>query len=721
MFTNDLDPEGDTYTVTSNTDPSHGAVVIDQLTGEYTYTPESGYYGPDSFTYTICDNGTPSACDTATVYLTVNPVNDTFAEDDINNTYINTPVSGSVSTNDSDPEDDKQTVAVYDGPISGGSLVLNEDGTYVFTPTTDWTGTTTYTYTVCDNGFPVVCKEAILTIEVLPTPTNNDNNGVTANNDTASTEGVTPVKIPVLSNDFDIDGDTFTITSNTEPSNGTVVKNADGTFTYTPNAGFEGIDRFTYEICDDGVPQACDIADVTVTVIAANTTNDTFANDDAYNGSGPILGNVLTNDTDPEDDQQVVTTIGDIPTENGNVVMNPDGTFTYTPNTGYFGPDQFVYTVCDNGTPKACDIATVYLTVNPNPSITITKDGVYNDTNKDGVTNVGDQILYTFVVRNTGNVLLTNVKVTDDNAVVLGGPLASLAVGGVDSTTFTASYYIKQEDINRGVVYNLATVVGTPPVGAPVTATSTDPTVCSVCPIDPTCLDCTMTPLERTPSIRIIKTGIFNDENKDGFTQVNETITYNFEIINTGNVPLFNVSLSDLLPGLVLSGSTIPVLDVNASNNIEYVASYSITRDDIIALSVSNEATVIGSDALGNEVTDVSTYVVDLPIIGGVKGCDVIPFKAVSPNGDGDNDVFYVSGVDCYPNNTVEIYNRWGVLVFERDNYNNTDRAFKGISEGRVTVNQSTELPTGTYYYIINYIDSESMSHQKAGYLYLNR
>jgi gliding motility-associated-like protein len=106
-----------------------------------------------------------------------------------------------------------------------------------------------------------------------------------------------------------------------------------------------------------------------------------------------------------------------------------------------------------------------------------------------------------------------------------------------------------------------------------------------------------------------------------------------------------------------------------------------------------------------------------LPIVG----CAIEVFNAVSPNGDGDNDVFYIRGLECYPDNTVEIYNRWGVLVFERTSYNNSDRAFKGVSEGRVTINKSEELPVGTYFYIFKYKDTDSNTHEKAGYLYLNR
>lgn len=104
-----------------------------------------------------------------------------------------------------------------------------------------------------------------------------------------------------------------------------------------------------------------------------------------------------------------------------------------------------------------------------------------------------------------------------------------------------------------------------------------------------------------------------------------------------------------------------------------------------------------------------------------VTTCEIEVFNAVSDNGDGINDVLNIRGLECYPDNTVEIYNRWGVLVFERTSYNNDNRAFKGVSEGKVTINQSEELPVGTYFYIFKYKDSNLNAHEKAGYLYLNR
>ena len=98
--------------------------------------------------------------------------------------------------------------------------------------------------------------------------------------------------------------------------------------------------------------------------------------------------------------------------------------------------------------------------------------------------------------------------------------------------------------------------------------------------------------------------------------------------------------------------------------------------------------------------------------------------NAFSPNGDNFNPVFTIRNIDeflCYPTNTVEIYNRWGILVYETNQYDNDTRAFRGISEGRITVDKGAQLPTGTYFYVLNYTTKEGESKHKEGYLFLNQ
>jgi gliding motility-associated-like protein len=111
--------------------------------------------------------------------------------------------------------------------------------------------------------------------------------------------------------------------------------------------------------------------------------------------------------------------------------------------------------------------------------------------------------------------------------------------------------------------------------------------------------------------------------------------------------------------------------------------------------------------------------------------CAVLPtcspllvYNAFSPNGDGVNELFIIEQIDqitCYPTNTVEIYNRWGILVYDTKQYDNENRVFKGISEGRATVAKGEDLPTGTYFYVIEYTDSDGNNKRKEGYLFLTQ
>jgi gliding motility-associated-like protein len=111
-----------------------------------------------------------------------------------------------------------------------------------------------------------------------------------------------------------------------------------------------------------------------------------------------------------------------------------------------------------------------------------------------------------------------------------------------------------------------------------------------------------------------------------------------------------------------------------------------------------------------------------------VLGCnDIKVHNAFTPNGDDKNPKFVIENIeqDCHLPNTVEIYNRWGVLVFETKNYNNETNAFDGTSQGRTTVSKSDGLPTGTYFYILNYssVDNngKAQTNKQEGFLYLSR
>ncbi len=206
---------------------------------------------------------------------------------------------------------------------------------------------------------------------------------------------------------------------------------------------------------------------------------------------------------------------------------------------------------------------------------------------------VGDVITYSFTVSNEGNVPLTNVTVTDPlvGISISGGPI-DLAVGASDNSTFTASYTITQDDINAGGVTNQATATGTDTNGDPVTDLSDDNSVLED--------DATVTELTQSPAIAIVKTASVG-----GDGEVGDVITYSFTVSNEGNVPLTNVTVTDPLVGISISGGPID-LAVGASDNSTFTASYTITQDDINAGGVTNQATATGTDTNGDPVTDLS-------------------------------------------------------------------------------------------------------------------
>ncbi|MBW7882604.1 MAG: tandem-95 repeat protein [Caldilineaceae bacterium] len=387
VLNNDTDVDGDALTVTGYTQPANGTVV-QNADGSLTYTPNANFNGTDSYTYTISDGN--GGTDTATVTITVSGVND--APDAVNDSASvneDQPVTIPVLNNDVDPDGDPLTVTDVSDPANG-SAVINPDGTVTYTPDPDFCGTDTFTYTISDGNGGT--DTATVTVEVICV-----NDPPVANDDTANTDEDVPVTVPVLDNDRDPDGDPLTVTAVSDPPNGSVVINPDGTVTYTPDQDFNGEDTFTYTICDpDGL---CDTATVTVVIGALN--DPPVANDDNVTTpeDTPVAFNVASNDVDVDGNlDPSTTTVLDGP-DHGTLVNNGDGTFSYTPDPNYNGPDSFTYEICD--TDGLCDMATVYITVTPvndapdavNDSYNATEDtpltipapGVlFNDTDVDG-------------------------------------------------------------------------------------------------------------------------------------------------------------------------------------------------------------------------------------------------------------------------------------------------------------------------------------------------
>ncbi len=256
---NDLDVDGNLDVGSTNvacvgcTVPSNG-ILVNEGDGTFTYTPDSDYYGPDSFTYEICD--TEPLCDSAVVSITVVPVNDMpTAVGDVVSTPEDTSVVVDVAGNDTDPENDLLTVTAVSVP--GNGVLVNEgDGTFTYTPDSDYNRPDSFVYEICDTE--PLCDSAVVSITVVPV-----NDAPTAMDDVVSTPEDTSVVIDVAGNDTDPENDLLTVTAVSTPGAGTASINGDGTVTYTPNLGHTGSDTFTYTTCDP--EPLCDSATVTVT------------------------------------------------------------------------------------------------------------------------------------------------------------------------------------------------------------------------------------------------------------------------------------------------------------------------------------------------------------------------------------------------------------------------------------------------------------------------
>lgn len=420
---NDSDPDGnlDASSVSVVSGPSSGSLV-NHGDGTFSYTPNAGFTGTDSFTYQICD--TQGACDTATVTIYVAPVNHPpLAVEDKTNGFEDTPVTIQVLGNDSDPDGDPLTIQSYTQP-GHGSVIQNADGTFTYTPEGDFHGTDTFTYTVCDPSG--LCSTTVVTMDVAEV-----NDPPVAVDDATSTNEDTPVVITVTGNDSDIDGnlDPTTTTVVSQPSHGTVVRNADGTFTYTPQANYYGTDSFTYQVCDtDG---ACDTATVTITV---NPVNDPpVANPDSANTDEDAAVTIpaTANDTDIDGNLDPSSAIVVSGPSHGTVASNGDGSFTYTPAPDYHGSDSFTYKVCD--TDGLCSATTVTIAV-----------ASLNDppvANADSVVTQEDTASTINVAANDTDV---DGNLVPSSAIVLSGPSHGKLTNNGDGTfTYTpnANYY----------------------------------------------------------------------------------------------------------------------------------------------------------------------------------------------------------------------------------------------------------------------------------------
>ena len=262
VLANDTDPDGPTMTAVLVSGPANASSFTLNADGSFQYVHNGSETTSDSFTYQASDGSLLS--NVATAFITITPVND--APVAVNDNYgVNeggTLNGSSVLANDTDAENDSLTAVLVSGPAHASSFTLNADGTFTYvhdgseTPASD-----SFTYTVTDGNGNF--DTATVTVNVT-----NVNDAPVANDDSYSMnqDATLNVAAPgVLGNDTDADpGDALNATVVTFPASGTLAPNADGSFMYTPNPGFTGVDTFTYQ-ADDGTASS-NVATVTITV-----------------------------------------------------------------------------------------------------------------------------------------------------------------------------------------------------------------------------------------------------------------------------------------------------------------------------------------------------------------------------------------------------------------------------------------------------------------------
>jgi gliding motility-associated-like protein len=355
------------------TSTSNGTLVFNS-DGTYTYTPNANFNGTDEFIYQLCD--VDGDCDTAIVTITINSTNDVpTANADTETTNEDTPVTIEVLTNDTFGGDGPSTgtITVTEQP-SNGTVTVDDNGTpndptddeLVYTPNPNFNGSDTLIYQICDANND--CDTALVVITITPV-----DDAPIANADTETTTEDTPLTSTVVPNDV-LSGDGGNVFNNacplcTSTSNGTLVFNSDGTYTYTPNANFNGTDEFIYQLCD--VDGDCDTAIVTITINSTNDVPTANADTETTNEDTPVTIDVLNNDTFGGDGPSTGTiTVTEQPT-NGTVTVEDNGTpndptddeLVYTPNPNFNGSDTLIYQICDAN--NDCDTALVVITITP--------------------------------------------------------------------------------------------------------------------------------------------------------------------------------------------------------------------------------------------------------------------------------------------------------------------------------------------------------------------
>ena len=401
------------------------------------------------------------------------------------------------------------------------------------------------------------------------------------------------------------------------------------------------------------------------------------------------------------------------------------------------------YTICENLNPSNCNTSTVTIIVEATPIDAIEDN--YTATEVEGIAGITYSDILTNDTLNGIAVDVNDISVTPNT----NGPLTVNADGSVDvaPNTTPGTYTVTYTICEVAVPGNCDTATVTITVNAATCTSSVDTDGDGF-------TDCEETTGIDDPSTEAIPTGISDETDPCSpistgcvaeitvtkiadvaGTNLGEQISYSIYVENTGDYDLTEIALIDTFLDAndetltLTSEPTFDGADLGSSEGslligeiATYIATFTINEQALNAGSVSNSVSVSGKTANNQIVADISDdgddFDGDLEEDATVTelGC-VSVINEFSPNGDGLGDTLVINCIDNYPNNSLEVYNRWGNIVYKKKSYSSTNE-WDGTSDGRSTVLQSEKLPVGTYYYVL---DLGNGSKPMVGWLYINR